>query len=355
MTTIKTASTPWPGRPGRLFYNYYNKSEVSGRNSKGQLILKDNAHGFFEAFVTSQGGTDQYTSCPGAESVPAYAFVDADINALYGKLMGKLNRGNASLGVTLASMNQSMDMIVNRFGDLNHVLKQAMGKHTFVKNTRRRKGAHRTMLANDVLEVEFGWRPFFEDIFNALGTITQTKPDLIRVNARHRINPARTIVQKGEPTYTTVLSGSARMSAVATYAVTNNNLWLANQLGLLNPAQVLWDKIPWSFAVNQVLNVNQFLGAMTDTAGLDIVTGSMTLSSRMLREVVEQWREPPWAGWAYYANTTGKTRDRGGLSNLRPSLQFRMPGFDLEKGLIAGALAGQRMEHVGTRRGLKGF
>lgn len=346
--SVITDSRPWPGNTGKYLYYYYNDSTPSSRGPDGKLLLVEHLHDFQEQRVTNHSSTlGTLNLCQGAETATKYPFLTSDTNELYARLMGKLNNGSASLGMTLASMNQAMDMIVNKFDDINHIMKQALGRHRFVRNVKRRRGANRKLLASEVLEVEFGWKPFINDIFSAMTILTSPKNELIRIKARIRPNPYRSATIEGEPRITTEWAGSAIGTATACYAVTNPNLWLANRLGLINPVAVAWDKVPWSWVVNMFVNTNQLISSLSDTVGLDLINGSMTLSSKVMRTQTKTYRFQPNVGVSSTCTVLGRHRSRTGLSSLRPGLEFKLPKFNLELGIIASALAVQRSKSLG--------
>jgi len=244
--------------------------------------------------------------------------------------------------MALASMNQSMEMIVSRYEDINRLMGSALRR-----SKKRKTKPVRRELASSVLEVEFGWRPFIEDIQNAFKVLTSPKDELLRARVVKRI-PVYTFTSYGTtPRKTISISGTARITAAGTYRVTNPNLWLANRLGLINPFQVAWDRVPWSWVVNMFVNVNQMIGSLTDTVGLDNVSGSVTTSSRLLREAIDDWSAVyPHIG-VCSANVNTKYRSRSGLSGLRPAFELKLPKFNLELGLIASALAVQRSRTLG--------
>lgn len=340
--TYRTNSRPWPGRNGVFLSYHLTDTANSPRGPNGKLVLNENRGNIVQSDVTSYGGTDSSTSCPGARQSPDYNG-PWPINQVHARLRSKLHAGGASLGVTLASMNQSMAMIVNRFDQINGLMDRRL------RLTRRlvRRRPLPGRLASDVLEVEFGWRPFIADIANAMATIADHGVQLpqrrIKVSASHRITVNESSSFGGEPRWSVTKSGSAKLTATASYEVTNPNLWLMNRLGLLNPVQVAWDRVPWSWVVNMFVNANQLIGSINDTFGLSLGDSSTTYSSRILRETTESWNEFPWAGWNYYSNvnTRGKVRVIG-IDAIRPSLEFRLPNFNLELGVIASALAVQK-------------
>lgn len=53
--------------------------------------------------------------------------------------------------------------------------------------------------------------------------------------------------------------------------VTNPNLYLANRLGLTNPASVVWELIPFSFVVDWFVNVSDFLNQFSEFHGVALV------------------------------------------------------------------------------------
>lgn len=335
--------------PTRNREHYHNISEGSARNGKGQLILSDHNHLFDHSRVVSYAGPDNWRGCQGAETANHYLATTSDINDLYARVQGKLRGGGASLGVTLASMGQSMEMISNRFLDVNNIMQVALRRRRNVQPIRRNRGARARMLADDVLEVQFGWKPFIDDIFNALNVMTSNHSSPIRVGATKQIsNPYPDTVSTGEPSGRISWTGKARIRVVATYTVTNPNLWLANRLGLVNPFQVAWDRVPWSWVVNMFVNTNQLIGSLTDEMGLERLSGSLTTSSVLLREQTIKYSLAPYAGWTYRASTLTKHRNRTGLNTFTPSLQFRVPDLGLGLAVTASALAVQRSQRLAS-------
>ena len=52
--------------------------------------------------------------------------------------------------------------------------------------------------------------------------------------------------------------------------ISSPNSLKANQLGLVNPASVAWELIPFSFLVDWFLPVGKFLESYTDTVGMQL-------------------------------------------------------------------------------------
>lgn len=339
----KAYSRPWPGRPGVELEHYANTWESNMDPVTKRVVLRDSAHSYWNAKVTSYGGTDAKSSCNGANSVVAYEFTESDLNKVKARLSGKLHRGDASMGMTLATCGQSAAMLLGRFQQISDLM--GMTRRRRARRALRPRTSAKS-LASDVLEVEFGWRPFIEDIASCMTTLCSETMPPVRFRASNRIQVNTTQKSGGEPSFLTVVSGRARVTACQSYSVSNPNVWLLNQLGLLNPFEVAWDRVPWSWVVNMFVNANQLIGSFSDTFGLTLLSGSMTTSSALFREQTETWNNAPWKGWRYFANTNCRRRTRTGLSSLMPTLEFRLPNVNWELAMIASALCVQRSKSL---------
>jgi len=342
--TIEEKKIPWPGRPGKLVLNYFKQSATSPRSPSGYLLLGNNLYAYQRATVVAYGGTDSSTSCPGAETLPSMK-ASWPLNEVYSSLMSKLRSGGqAKLGMALAGTNQSLSMISKRFGHVNLLMEKALRR----KAKGRLPKVTPKSLANDVLEYKFGWKQLVEDLDGAMQVIAGYSPDekprRMWVSARARVNAdSVTRSAKGaEPFFTTAISGSGSLTCNACYIVTNPNVWLLNRLGLLNPVEVAWDRVPWSWVVNMFVNANQLIGSVSDTYGLTFQDGANTYSLNILREVTEQWNVAPWAGWRYFSNTQYRSKSRVPGVPLKPTLEFKLPGASLGLAVTASALAVQR-------------
>jgi hypothetical protein len=132
------------------------------------------------------------------------------------------------------------------------------------------------------LEYTFGWVPLVSDIGNAVDVLQGPAPSPV-VKGRGRVyaeipfkydslfvNNQRYNRSEG------TLSTRIGVQYVARILIDNPDLYLANQLGFVNPAQVLWDAVPFSFVVDWFLPVNRFLGNLTYDVGLKVVDKGYT-------------------------------------------------------------------------------
>jgi hypothetical protein len=127
-------------------------------------------------------------------------------------------------------------------------------------------------LAGRWLWYSYGVKPLVVDIYNGLDVLT-------------RLGPSHRVTGKGfgkseragpQTWYNERLSARSSVSISANVRVANPNLWLANQLGLINPVQWVNEAIPFSFIIDWFSNASQIIMQMTDFIGLEIARPSTT-------------------------------------------------------------------------------
>ncbi len=194
------------------------------------------------------------------------------------------------------------------------------------------------------MEGEFGWLPLLGDIHAIASTICGDNAIPRQwVKSSSRFTRMETVVTDGNPKITSTFSGTGRLTISAGVDISNPNLWLLNRMGLINPATVAWDLVPWSFVVNMFVNVNQVLSSFSDTVGLSLNNCSTTRSYRVLMEQVTYTKLSPQEAYYNHSNVLGKGRSRVAGDLPRPSLQFKLPNVNFELMAIASALLRQQV------------
>lgn len=317
----------------------------SPRGANGQLILRANACDIRKAKVMSHyetgdcAGSNSYSADHVANYQRAEFFAAksrAEARA-YGKLRGKLYAGNASLGVTFASWKQSQEMIVKRSNAVG-----TAAEHLGALASRR-KMAIPKKIADSYLEVIFGWQPLISDIKAACDTVIQgaDKLEFVRASAQTEYEwktlKERPRWYKESADY----HGTVRCVAAAGIRITNPNRWLAERAGLINPAAVAWDVVPFSFLVNMVSNVGALVNSITDFAGLSFEQPSVTFTSRGNRSYSRHEVRPQVGSESQHDTLMWKVRE------LRPvelprTLTFRPPKVDWGTAAMAASLMVQQ-------------
>ncbi len=345
-----------------LAYNYQNSPRVAGklrlqsnpcnlsRISTSILWMKQGAKG---EIPPSHGEVTDAGNPPwGALSSEAYQ-----------RWRGKLAKGSANLGVTLGTWKQSSQMISDRMGKLGTLLDGAIerletpqGRNALrarareralrvkrlndnFKNRRRQRVSEREVLANDVLEYEFGWKPFFGDIHSALTSACKAL-DSEFIGGRARVPEYAFYKKNAQVTITR--TGFYSVSYATKVSVKNPNLALLNRLGLINPGTVIWDLIPWSFVVSMCSNVNTLINSLTDEVGYDVTDRAITYSYLISNQSLQTGANG--ASTSCKGLLRWKQRDLGVKPQL--SLQLKLPDFSWETAAIAASLVMQKFQKL---------
>lgn len=324
----RPTNSPW----GKLLWDSHYKSWRHSPRKKGSRALDlrgnplEDYRGQYVIF-NDKGGllphVGPYTSRP-ARAAKLEQRLQAES---YARFRGKLYKGSAALGVTLAGWKQSREMIVKRYQQLTAKAE----KTSAALIGGNKKGSE---LASVHLEIVFGWMPLLEDIHNATFLITSTETDKIFVSASAR---GFDHWKEGSEQWTV----NGRVNRASGVSIHNPNLWLQERAGLLNPAAVAWDLVPWSFVVNMFVNTGQLVNSLTDFAGLSFDSPTMTTTHEWSAE-----RLVKSSGYTGHSLQKGRQKVRVADGLARPPLLFRLPEVDLGLAAIAASLFTQKMAPV---------
>lgn len=281
-------------------------------------------------------------------------------NKALARFTGKVRAGNASLGVTLASIGQSRDMIVDRSQKIASIFEKTESnirrRHKSLGQARRDRRKAVANRAGDFLEWEFGWMPLVEDIKNSLGALGNYIPDRwISASSEDAYNVSRSIdlFDYSERQHD---FGSFRVQMGANLVFDNPNSFLLNRLGLLNLPGVAWDLIPWSFVVNMFTNMGQMVNSVTDFVGCSVQNPSFTRSAFVTREDHLFAGQKPWQrpGVQGYASSVVYEKQKKRLTGALPlpTLQLKLPELNLELAGIAISLVLQKISAINKLFGM---
>lgn len=246
-------------------------------------------------------------------------------NRLYDKIVSRVKGASSAWGSNLATWKQSHGMIVSRALQLATAVVQVKNGHfrsaAKTLGIRKPKKRHARDLSGQWLELSYGWIPLVQDIHNSVDVLTRPLPPL-KVTAR--VSHSNTT----HPVPTEFRDWHRRMSCGCKIKAIHQNALLASQLGLVNPASVAWEVVPFSFVIDWFVPVGRFLESFTDFVGVDL---SDTWTTQ-IADVTVQYVAP---------NTPGvKRRVQMKRSLNFPSykLQPRFTGFYSMRGANAIAL-----------------
>ena len=184
-------------------------------------------------------------------------------------------RDRAAWAVNIAEREQAISMIAQRGIQLFQFC-QALRKGNFKKaagllGTRELQTVRKASksFSKNFLEWHFGWSPLLDDIYTSCDILSKPfRPHKATGSATESLEfpTGGSSPNQWKDVGKVNIRASARVSAYI--RVTNPNLNLLAQMGLTNPAVVLWELVPFSFVVDWFVNVSDFLGQFDEFIGL---------------------------------------------------------------------------------------
>lgn len=205
--------------------------------------------------------------------------------ALRAKLVSKAKDAEWSVPTFIGEGRQTVQMIANTARTIGSAYRDlrrgnllgALGSLGIQGNASQRRRYYREFgvdpsraAANQWLALTYGWRPLVQDVYNAAETLAETALDLdnqvMRVTASTRYRDQRTfrMLMGVSPLIFATCKEITEQSfkGVWKFKPTSLNSW--GSFGLLNPASVAWELLPFSFVVDWFLPVGRYL------EGLDV-------------------------------------------------------------------------------------
>lgn len=215
------------------------------------------------------------------------------------KALGKLADAKVNLPVAAAEARKTVDMILGKANQVYQFISSVRHGHykyacsvlgirfkkgpPILKKKKESRQEYEARLETDwhkyILETKYGWMPLLMDIKGAAEAIVDTLH-----GGRLPWQQASAMVTATTPKYKrTVDEGYSKgsfyeesASAVKTYKVkiladiSMPGLNRAQQLGLTNPALVLWELVPFSFVFDWFVSVGDYLLAATALEGVSV-------------------------------------------------------------------------------------
>mgnify|MGYP001121356137 CR=1 FL=1 len=256
-------STPFNSSCGPAWEGIRFSKTWNGLNQGGSPYLEDHPYSCYieinrqSRMRWSTNGITWYTgtpaSCFGYPAFPNPWKVNDDL-ALLGRLVSKIRGHSFNAAVAAAEGTQALDMISKRCNTLRSAVK-ACEKRNFIAVSRYLKYRPKRAMSKDVsrnwLEYRYGWVPLVNDIYEAGKALEHALLRQFTQSFRARLT------RKASPSS----AGWAGQRTVSKQIICrfSQDLSNAERLGLLNPEQVLWEKLPYSFLADWVSPIGQWL------------------------------------------------------------------------------------------------
>jgi hypothetical protein len=230
-------------------------------------------------------------------------------------------------------MQKSLDMIAHRATQLTRFTRAllrfrfgdaaaALGlDRKFAAKMRKWRQRDKTF-ADAHLEYAFGWAPLYGDIQQSLLVLTRGLPSVLvkgrgMVRGTYHKTWGDGVYHQDSATYDSAHEITSRVGGV------NPNQTTLNQLGLVNPVSAFWEVVPFSFLIDYVANVGDYLDSFTDTVGYQLLDTNWSWRGRMKSSQYVRWGNgnPPNGGAASWSSERARLqRTVGALPG--PELQI---------------------------------
>lgn len=216
--------------------------------------------------------------------------VNADTDNLVDKTvtlaLDKLREEKSGWGANVLQAAQTVDMIAaNTIAVLEAYKAARKGDWAGVERslgiTGGRKGKR---FSGAWLEYIYGWLPLMSDIYGGCKTLTRVVRDE---------NAVKKVVKRGFHEFNHVTpaygfedhwKGKVKCEVGLYVKVASDFLESVDSLGVINPLEIGWDVVPFSFVLDWFLPVGNTLSALSATLGLDFVTGYISTSFEISKE-----------------------------------------------------------------------
>jgi hypothetical protein len=250
--------------------------------------------------------------------------------ALVGKLGDKINGETFNMLVFLGEGREALQTIAaasKRIANaLRHLRKgnvQKAGAEFFGKKSSKLKKLHPSAnglavtddwVSSRWLELQYGWKPLLSDIHAAAAHFAymQNRPrELTYRKGSPKRDPSQ-VTSSGGNNYTLGGTAEHRVSIKAKVTLLNE----AKMLGLMDPASLAWEKLPYSFVADWFIPIGSYLNALNVERSLT----ATYVTSHLYKKVVtsESFRSNTGAKTYYdaYFNHTQVRMERTVASSL---------------------------------------
>ena len=140
------------------------------------------------------------------------------------------------------------------------------------------------------LELQYGWKPLLADVYGAINHLSRA--------SRYAIPyvEVRGFAKDTDPVESAVdnMFGATNVEATASwkcerkcnvflvYGIANPVLAELSSLGLVNPLEIVWEVVPYSFVVDWFVPVSGWLSALTADSGFSFITGGYSATTTVV-------------------------------------------------------------------------
>nr|UOL49014.1 MAG: hypothetical protein 1 [Leviviridae sp.] len=227
----------------------------------------------------------------------------AEVDALL-----KLKDQKINLGVAFAERSATADLVGSTATRLAKAYREARKGN--LRKAASQLGVGLRKQTSNWLELQYGWKPLLSDVYGAAEALAGR-------NAPRAWNITVKGVAKNEERYETdSINGFLQWRYVDTYfggafvrldyQPGNSFLSTVSSLGLTNPLAIAWELVPYSFVVDWMWPIGDWLNALDAANGFVLRGGSVSVISKSKRIVSPLNRFPTIGNFTNVSNLCGE-------------------------------------------------
>jgi hypothetical protein len=224
----------------------------------------------------------------GASRPPGAAFASSNmINAATNKALQQLKSPDIHLGNFFAEIKKTQELYVSLCNRIAvEVRAFRFGKPKLWLLAQRYEGSRDRglwcLIPREWLVIQYGWKPHMSDLFGAVNHLARRGRfklpyTVVKGSVQDTIMTNTSVTSpywglRGTTTFRTIRKAQVQL----VYAINSPILAELSSLGLINPAEIVWEQLRYSFVVDWVLPIGQWLSNLTADVGYNFVTGSLS-------------------------------------------------------------------------------
>jgi len=216
------------------------------------------------------------------------------INATLVKALNKVKSQDLHLGNFLAEGNKTVAMLASTASTILSGVRQFKRRFPLDWQIVRRvqRGGLRKqdwcLIPNSWLQLQYGWIPLMSDLYGGLNHLyrrSRFEVPFVRGHATSQdvvLSTSGADGQVGDIWRAAVeWEHQRKCTVVLYYKITNPQLAELSSLGLINPVEIVWELLPYSFVVDWLVPIGSWLSALTADIGMSFLTGSQSTKTKM--------------------------------------------------------------------------
>lgn len=240
-----------------------------------EVLKSSGGQGVAGQYIYTGPGTFFNSSAHVIDPIPSGAEFNDLASRLYGKLRGQIKDQNVNLAQSMAEYRQVCSMFGNAARDVVSAMRsvrRGSALSDIVKMFNDPRNPPSKRIANRWLEYQYGFRPLMQDLYGAAEELGKNLDSGIPRYQFCRVSEQKSgAVFESQALFKHWRNTTRTHSAQARvrYVIRRAGLKQLAQVGITNPALLAWELIPYSFVVDWLFPVGDWLSSLDALTGIE--------------------------------------------------------------------------------------